>query len=170
MMESELEIVQRYMGTEPVDVAAIFSDLGVAYDERPILTGESGWIECDGGDFLVVVNSTESEQRRRFTAAHELGHYLMHRDLLCEAGRANRHTDRLFGASKEHNRESPFRHRHEVQANKIAAQIVMPASRIKAAWEESKKPQLLKVSDIAKQFGVSKAAMDIRLKTLGLAE
>lgn len=168
MVESELEIVQRYMAAEPVDVPAILSDLGVSYEERTIITGESGWIECNNGSFFVVVNANDSEQRRRFTAAHELGHYLLHRDLLCEAGRANRHTDRLFGATKGSNRETPFGPKHEVQANKIAAQIVMPASRIKAAWQASSKDNPYRVEDIAKQFGVSKAAMDIRLKTLGL--
>lgn len=169
MMENELEVVRRHMGVQPVNVAAIFSDLGVAYEERPILSGESGWIECIDGEFKVVVNSTEGEQRRRFTAAHELGHYLMHRDLLCVAGRANRHTDRLFGANKEANRETPFRKKHEVQANKIAAQIVMPASKIKDAWEVLDLDPTLKAEAIAKQFGVSSAAMEIRLKTLGLA-
>lgn len=167
MLESELDIVRRHMNAEPVNVAAIFSDLGVAYNERKILTGESGWIECNDGDFRVVVNSQESEQRRRFTAAHELGHYLLHRDLLYVAGKANRHTDRLFGAAKQNNRETPFNHAHEVQANKIAAQVVMPASRIKEAWKAMTGAAHFKTEQIAKQFGVSNAAMRIRLKTLG---
>lgn len=170
-MESELDIVRRHMGKEPVSVAAIFSDLGVDYEERSILSGESGWIECKDGQFLVVVNKDEGEQRRRFTAAHELAHYLMHRDLLCEEGRLNRHTDRLFGVSADLNKEAPFRRKHEIQANKLAAQIIMPASRITEAWEDiSSEPAFFRVSKIAEQFGVSKAAMDIRLKTLSLVE
>lgn len=171
-MESELEIVRAHMGKEPVNVAAILSDLGVAFEERPILSGESGWIECQGGNFTVVVNEAESEQRRRFTAAHELAHYLMHRDLLCEDGdRLHRHTDRLFGANAELNRKAPLAQRHEAQANKLAAQIIMPASRIKEVWDSlDQENQTDKIGVVAGQFGVSKAAMEIRAKTLGLID
>lgn len=168
-MENELEIVKDHMRDQPVNVAAIFADLGVDYVEDSILSGESGWIECQDGKFKVVVNADEGPQRRRFTAAHELAHYLMHRDLLCRAGKLNRHTDRLFGNAAAHNREAPFQHRHEVQANKLAAQIIMPASSIAEAWDGvAGKPELFRVSALAQKFDVSKAAMSIRLKTLGL--
>lgn len=167
-MENELEIVRDHMRDAPVNVAAIFADLGVEYVEDRILSGESGWIECVDDKFKVLVNSSESPQRKRFTAAHELAHYLLHRDLL-KSGRANRHTDRLFGEAAAHNRDAPFQRRHEVQANKLAAQIIMPASRIREVWEgHPQSNQTAKVEDIARQFDVSKAAMEIRLKTLGL--
>lgn len=169
-MESELGIVRRHMKVAPVNIAAICSDLGVGYDEHPILSGESGWIECKDGKFFVVVNSSESTQRRQFTAAHELGHYLMHRDLLYKAGLTTRHTDRLFGEDKATNTESPFKKTHEVQANEIAVQIIMPASQIREAWRALGGEVHSKTAEIAKQFGVSNSAMEIRLKTLHLLD
>ena len=170
-METELEIVKDHMRDEPVNVAAIFADLGVEYVEDRILSGESGWIECLDGKFKVMVNESESAQRKRFTAAHELAHYLMHRDLLCREGKLNRHTDRLFGVSAEHNRDAPFQRRHEVQANKLAAQIIMPASRITEVWNAMEdRPPVSRIPALAEKFDVSKAAMEIRLKTLGLIE
>ena len=37
---------------------------------------------CDGDGYRIVVNSGHNRVRRRFTAAHELGHYVYHRDLI----------------------------------------------------------------------------------------
>ena len=160
-MPSDLEIVQAYMVDEPVDMRAIFSDLGIEYIEEPI--SESGYIEHKDGRYKIVVNSNEGPQRRRFTAAHELAHYLMHRDLLSVSGRMNRHTDRLFGNGAKHNLEQPFNQQHEVQANRLAAQIIMPAGRITNLWDDG-----LRLDALAERFDVSKAAMQIRLDSLGL--
>jgi Zn-dependent peptidase ImmA (M78 family) len=163
MHESELDIVQEYMGDEPVDPAKILRALGVEYTEEPLPPGESGHIIASDGAFRVVVNSNEGPQRRRFTAAHELAHYLMHRDLLAEAGKMNRHIDCLFGSDACHDKPSPLRSRHEVQANRLAARIIMPASRIRHHFEQGENAAAL-----AQRFGVSPAAMEIRLKTLNL--
>ncbi len=162
-MESELDIVARFSTRAPVDLDAMFEQLGIEYDEEPINTGESGWIERDQDNYRVVVNSKEPEPRRRFTAAHELAHYLLHRDLMNHNARMNRHTDRLF--DEAHSFGSPhITHKHEVQANQWAAMIVMPADLVRQ--EHAKNNSL---AFLAKLFRVSKRAMEIRLDTLGLA-
>lgn len=168
MVESELEIVKRHMGAQSVNVVAILSELGVDYEERRMFGGESGWIEYGDGRFKVVVNQGESPQRKRFTAAHELGHYLIQRDLLCEEGIMKRHTDRLFGDVVLPAQSSPITHRHEVQANKMAAQIIMPATRIKELWAALDGHSEDKIATLAEKFDVSIAAMSIRAKTLRL--
>lgn len=162
-MENELDIVTRYTASAPVDLGAIFSELGVGYREQSIPTGESGWIERDGDYFTVVVNSLDGEQRRRFTAAHELAHYLLHRDLMDDGSRMNRHTDRLFDKNGDDD-DGLFNPRHEAQANKMAARIIMPAKLVR-----QKRAEGMSTSEIAKAFKVSRAAMEIRLSTLGLA-
>lgn len=161
-MDSELRIVGRYSTSAPVNLRAIFADLCVSYHEQPIMTGESGWIERDGNNYRVVVNANEGEQRKRFTAAHELAHYLLHRDLMDHGSRMNRHTDRLFDKAGL-KQDSLFKPHHEVQANRLAAQIIMPADLVRAKHEEG-----LSVEALSSEFGVSKAAMEIRLETLGL--
>jgi Zn-dependent peptidase ImmA (M78 family) len=147
----------------PVDLTAMFADLGIVYNEQPIWSGESGWIERDGDQYRVVVNSDEPEQRRRFTAAHELAHYLLHRDLMDHGSRMNRHTDRLYDLNGEAH-DTVFKPHHEVQANRLAAQIVMPAPLVRQKHEQG-----MGSAELASEFRVSKAAMDIRLQTLGLA-
>jgi len=161
-MDSELQIVARHSETAPVDLAGMFRDLGIEYEEVPITTGESGYIERNGDQYTVVVNYWDSEVRKRFTAAHELAHYLMHRDLMDHGERMNRHTDRLWdGPSVGGN--TLFSPHHEVQANGMAAQIIMPADLVRAKFADNADPAWL-----AKEFRVSKPAMEIRLKTLGL--
>lgn len=159
--KSEIQIVGRRMKQAPVDLKAIFADLGIDYKE--VQMNESGEISRTGDSFTVRVNETESETRRRFTAAHELGHYLLHRDLMGDGKTMHRHGDSLYGTVGQSGNVT-FNREHEVQANRIAAQIVMPKKLVEAKFVETKEAGAL-----AKQFGVSKAAMEIRLRTLGLA-
>lgn len=164
MEQSELSIVSRRMETAPVDLKAIFSDLGIEYQELWMDDGASGSITRNGDSFTVAVNALESMNRQRFTAAHELAHYLLHRDLMqIDGDRMHRHTDRLYGAPED-NPASPFTRQHEIQANRLAAQIVMPAPLVREKFAECQD-----AGQLATAFGVSKAAMEIRLKTLGLA-
>lgn len=161
-MDSQMQIVAAHLKVAPVNLDAIFSDLGISYQERSLGYGQSGWIERDGDRFRIVVNADEPEVRRRFTAAHELGHYLLHRDLMEDGAKMNRHIDSLFG-DDEIKADSLFKPHHEVQANKIAAQIIMPAGIVKKKREEGADS-----ASIARDLRVSQAAMEIRLSTLGL--
>tara|TARA_R110002072_G_C7539176_1_gene498086 strand:- start:258 stop:476 length:219 start_codon:yes stop_codon:yes gene_type:complete len=52
----------------------------------------SGRIDLNEPFCIITVNSNEGPQRRRFTAAHELGHYIIHRDMID----GKRHLDRLY--------------------------------------------------------------------------
>lgn len=162
-MESDMQILARHLTSAPVDIHAIFEELGVDYREVAIRTGESGWIERKGDRFEVVVNANDPAPRRRFTAAHELAHYLIHRDLMDHSTKMMRHTDRLYGAVDD-NSVSPFNRHHEMQANKIAAQILMPTQLVRSKFSENEDYVAL-----AEDFGVSAQAMEIRLKTLGLS-
>lgn len=162
MEKSEMSIVARHMAKAPVDINAIFSDLGIAFD-KVLMDEASGSITRNGDSFSVSVNALESETRQRFTAAHELAHYLLHRDLMGDGNKMHRHIDTLYAGGKQSG-DVIFKRRHEIEANRIAAQIVMPKKLVEQ--EHEKTPD---IATLAKTFGVSKAAMEIRLKTLGLA-
>lgn len=161
MDKSEVKIIARHLREAPVNLQAIFADLGIEYEEI-WMDDASGAITRQGDTFTISVNATESENRRRFTAAHELAHYLYHRDLLSNGKRMHRHVDNLWGSDGEKG-DVVFNPSDEVQANRIAAQIVMPKALLEKRYAENPDPSLL-----AKEFGVSKAAMEIRIKTLGL--
>lgn len=163
MEKSEMQIIARHMSSAPVDLKAIFSDLGIAFEEI-WMDEASGSITRNGDSFAVTVNALESENRRRFTAAHELAHYLLHRDLMGDGERMHRHVDKLYNGDKPSG-DVIFKREHEVQANRIAAQILMPKALIEKKFAET-----ADAGALSTKFGVSKAAMEIRLKTLGLLD
>lgn len=161
MEKSEMSILARHMKKAPVDLKAIFAELGIHFEEA-CLDSASGSIVRDGEKFIVTVNENESANRQRFTAAHELAHYLLHRDLMGDGERMHRHVDSLFDGGQPSG-DVVFKREHEIQANRIAAQIVMPTALIEEKFQTNKD-----VAALARDFGVSKAAMEIRLKTLRL--
>lgn len=160
---NEMDTVRAFRENIPVDVKGLIQALGIEYKEVPMPSDQSGRIDCeadwDDDVYRITVNATEGGQRRRFTAAHELGHYLLHRDLLGEGG----HLDRLYSDPVD-NPYAPFSPSHEVQANQFAAELLMPAGRIREMYDQTND----NVIALANAFNVSPAAMRIRLKTLGL--
>ena len=85
--------------------------------------------------------------RQRWTLAHELGHYLLHaRSGVCS----------LF--------DEPTQER---EANKYAAELLIPVDQVIACWEALNiypynKEEKIKI--LAKEFEVSAQAMEIRIK------
>jgi len=158
------ELLHNFTNRPGGDITLLIRALGVTYEEKPLPAGQSGYIEYDGTGYNIVVNSTENARRRRFTAAHELSHYLLHRDLLDDTGKLNRHTDVLFGAGAASNPPDPLSPFHEAQANRYAAKLLIPEHLVKTKFEELEQD----VAALARLFDVSQPAMKIRLETLGL--
>jgi Zn-dependent peptidase ImmA (M78 family) len=158
--DDEMTVVSAALKNAPIDVVSLIKELGINYVETKMEYGADGRIDVDDDCYTITVNSDQSRQRRKFTAAHELAHYLLHRDLLQAEG----HLDRLFDNRGKENPNAPFSPRHEVEANKFAAQILMPraAIRDRMVWED------YDLQKLAEAFGVSAKAMEIRLNVLGI--
>lgn len=107
---------------------------------RPEYKTESG--------FVIFTESREPAVRQRFTAAHEIGHFDLHRDLIGTRIRDN-YLLRSDGLSS----------RGEVEANKYAADLLMPYDLIDEAMAQG----IRSPRELAKAFGVSEIAMAIRL-------
>ncbi|MCY3995133.1 MAG: ImmA/IrrE family metallo-endopeptidase [Rhodobacter sp.] len=102
-------------------------------------------------EFLITVNQREPEEKQRFTAAHELGHYFLHRNLLKSGGKIeDRYILKAEGVSDE----------KEEEANQFAAAFLMPLDRVLEAMKSGKND----VNSLAEHFGVSVIAMANRLK------
>jgi len=110
-------------------------------------TNSGRCVITDEGSKIIIVNPSDSLARQRFTVAHELGHALLHNE-----GVHERSDVRL----------ASYR-RHEVEANKFAASLLMPSEKVVLAFEMGKN-----LEEMAILFGVSQTAMRIRLETLGL--
>jgi Zn-dependent peptidase ImmA (M78 family) len=161
--QSELAMVRQFTQKPGEPLVKLIRSLGLSYDEVEMPADQSGEIRYENGRYKILINATESHARKRFTAAHELAHYLYHRDMLDDVGSLNRHSDWLFGTRE--NDARPFSQQHETEANRIAVQILMPAALVRAEYENTDG----NVARLAEIFDVSEAAMKIRLKVLKLA-
>jgi hypothetical protein len=106
-----------------------------------------------------AIEATRSDGRRRFTIAHELGHWRMHADGADAHARFCRTDD--IGASAA---ELLHTQRMEREANRFAAALLMPEAMLRDAAVSAR----LSVPHLAKRFGVSARAMQVRLQSLNL--
>lgn len=152
--EAPLKVVQRHWHSTPVPIYKIIEDIGLDLQFRPLADEISGWIERrPNGAYAIVVNAFHSTPRQRFTAAHELGHYIYHRDLLGEGVGDSR----AYRAAATPLPNPMIRPIHERQANSFAANVLMPKHALASISPNAD------VAELARQFGVSEAAMRIRL-------
>ncbi|MDI9314055.1 MAG: ImmA/IrrE family metallo-endopeptidase [Hydrotalea sp.] len=163
----------------PIDVEKIAHDLGaqVAYSNFKDAVGKgianelkvdaidiSGMIEKKGNSYIITINKDHPKTRQRFTIAHELGHFILHKDKIdsSEGGLVDNILFRAGSTSvaRDHigAQTTP---RMEAQANQMAADILMPFSKI---LEVSKRGGGKKsIEEMAQEFKVSTLAMAIRL-------
>jgi Zn-dependent peptidase ImmA (M78 family) len=118
---------------------------------------------------IVFVNSDENNpiSRRRFTAAHELGHFLLHRDRMTGG--------RWIGDTKETIREAGDAEAAamEREANRFAAEILMPRETCLAMISDFRRdyrnaPNSVLIHRLSADLLVSREAMRNRLVNLGI--
>jgi Zn-dependent peptidase ImmA (M78 family) len=165
---AERLLTEHSVRTEPVDVAKLARAIGVKVQEQPAEDDLSGFLYRDRRQKTAVigVNSTHHVNRRRFTTAHELGHYLLH-DF------DNVHVDRQFKVWLRSEASSQGTDLEEKEANLFAAEILMPASFIERDVQRISAFDLMDEEVIAKlaaRYGVSTQAMTFRLGYLGHIE
>jgi len=144
----------------PINVDKIIKAKGInllPYDK----VGVSGILMIEGNNATIGYSSTDSEKRQRFTKAHELGHYMLHK-----AGEL--FVDKDFKMYRP-STNTPSTEWQEWEANEFAACLLMPEHLIEA---EMKKIQIDYSGDwiesLAEKFNVSISAMTIRMARLGL--
>jgi Zn-dependent peptidase ImmA (M78 family) len=164
-VSSAFDVAERYWAKgPPVDVEGIIRALGIEYAEEMRPDSMSGLIDRYGDGYRIVVNAAHSHVRKRFTAAHELGHYVYHRDLIGDGiydDAAYRTTD-LSGRY----RNPKILLEHETQANRFASVVLMPSALIERLLREYRldtgNPR--DVKELARMLDVSEQALRIRLK------
>lgn len=110
----------------------------------------SGSLSKQGEFWLIKVNKVHSKTRQRFSIAHELGHFVYHKD------DENEFVDSTFfrGMTSDN---------FENTANRFASELLMPEDQVRQLIE---KDNVRRVSELASRFGVSSAAMLYRVKEL----
>lgn len=151
-MVDPMTVIAQHWDSTPVPIDTIIRDIGLPLSYEAMGDNISGYIERQNGSYRIVVNSNHAKTRQRFTAAHELGHYIYHRELLGEGVGDNR-AYRTDGTNRPNANIRPI---HERQANSFAANVLMPRHRLVDVAGES-------TVALAARFSVSQAAMRIRL-------
>ncbi len=158
------ELLVRYRSEYPVKLAKLAGDLGVAIKVASLPLGISGKIskEGEGEDkkYIIRVNRFEKRERQRFTIAHEIAHFLLHPHIIDQS--KDGITDNVLYRSGE-----PLN--IEFEANRLAADIIMPFNAIQEKKKELFGTQPVTdemIEHLAKIFEVSKPAMDVRLSQI----
>ena len=161
-IKDALSIIRKSWSKAPVPIYAIIHELGLGPVYRSLPQNISGAIERTNSErYQIVINSDQSLTRQRFTAAHELGHYIYHRDLL-GLGVGDTLAFRAYDTPLPNPNITPT---HERQANNFAANVLMPAHLIDAL----KARGITTPKEIADHLLVSEEAMRIRLNQPRLA-
>ena len=147
----------------PVDLNQVIGYLGLSLDETPLENEYSGFLAIK--ERIIVVNLRHPPTRRRFTIAHEIGHYQLHR-------RRSEDIPVFIDRAVYHRKDSAagVDHLMEMQANAYAAGLLMPEALLDKYLEDHPLLDLEKPADIkilAEEFEVSRPAMEFRLKNLG---
>jgi hypothetical protein len=150
--ESTKQLIRRLQPSAPVDITAIAKVLGLAVWEKSDLpSGIAGKLLRDDkhggtGNFSIIVRAQDPFARKRFTVAHEIAHYLLHRNLFVR----ELIDDALY--------RSGLSTSVEAEANGLAADLLMPWHLLTPLVDRP-------IPDLASLFGVSQQAMSIRLKS-----
>lgn len=153
----------------PVNLERIAKRLGIEVMNDDLGDELSGVLIKEGGKLVIVVNGDHHENRRRFTLAHEIGHHVLGHSGEMFVDKTLRQKAVIV---RRDGRSSEGTDADEIQANRFAAELLMPKQMIET--EVSKRlsgrtpptPEVL-VGDLAAQFRVSRQAMGIRLVNLG---
>ena len=153
-MENQIEIINDFRKNAPVDIEGLIQRLGISLSKDFLDPDIAGMIEkTKGGDYAITINGKDSETRQRFTMAHELGHFILHRNRIGDGINDNK----MYRATKT-SANSRIGQIQEIQANQFAANVLMPMPLIKDLQSQG-----LDNETMAKKLKVSKQALAIRL-------
>jgi Zn-dependent peptidase ImmA (M78 family) len=153
--EITVDIIDRFQRSYPVDIFGMAKALDISVLARDLPDNVSGKIEADTPEgYFITVNANHGPNRQRFTVAHEIAHYVLHRHLIGDGITDNAlYRDDRIGEPRER------------QANRYAATLLMPRPLVEKAWRNG-------VNDynaLAAAFEVSPAVAEIRWRELGCA-
>lgn len=149
---SEAEITLRELGiSDPseIDLEAIAWTLNARVKYRP-LDGCEARIIGHGDQAIITVNSRSIPRRQRFSLAHELGHWRYHRGRL------------LVCRSDDIGRAGNGQASSEREADRYAADILMPLYLFQPLAKEHKKFNFQVIRSLADLFDTSLTATAIR--------
>jgi len=145
----------------PVPVEQIVEFLGARLRYSPFDGELAGMLIRDDKHTTIGVNSLHHNNRQRFTIAHECGHLLLHKG-------KDVHIDRSFRVNKRDERSSQAIDPEEIEANRFAAELLMPYDMIMGDLIEYEidVEDEEELKDLADKYQVSVQALTHRITNL----
>jgi Zn-dependent peptidase ImmA (M78 family) len=140
------------VGSVPIYPRKIAKELGIYVQERKAESGYDGYLMCADGTWGIMINSSiRSRARKRFTVAHELGHYCI-----------NHHKGSNYRCfRKDIDAVDPSARQDEREANEFAVELLMP-DRFFRADIQQRGVSLETINDLATRYGTSMTSTAIR--------
>jgi hypothetical protein len=152
---ADREAIANYASQIPVPIGEIGRHFGLRIRSVTLPSDISGLIKLgDDGVYEIQVNNTDAPVRQRFTVAHEIAHYLLHREFIGLEGIE----DSILYRSRLSNRQ-------EAEANRLAAAILLPWSAVRE-WHLANyecEPERNNLDSLAAAFRTSSLAAGFRL-------
>jgi Zn-dependent peptidase ImmA (M78 family) len=174
--QKAFELLKRHDMLQPnFDVVSLIDRLGIRCVQTELPSNISGASMIEDGTRVVTINAHHHENRRRFTAAHELGHIALGHDTSLNISEGSAKDGQDDGSSASHvvlfrdDRSSLGADWREIEANHFAASLLMPKELLENEIAKLDGHFLTEehVQALAEMFGVSPMAMSIRLSKLG---
>ena len=167
VLELTKKFVDKYINIStplPIDISHIIRTETIQIEERFLEDELSGLLIIQGGAKLIGVEHSHSEERKRFTLAHELGHYVLHSNdskMFVDTAIFKRQIEGGYTTREE---------RMEREANNFAANILMPEIIVYREVSNFYKDlnDENNIAALARKFEVSTAAMTYRLINIGI--
>ncbi len=142
------------LDTFPLDLLGVADKFDIRIERIALEDDLSGILykEKESNSWVMQINEDHHPNRQRYTIAHELGHFCLHRHL------KQRFEDKIFFRGVEANKP-------EWRANDFASAILMPEDE----FREMVRSGVSRVEELAKEFKVSTLALRIRAKNLGIS-
>lgn len=151
----QLEIIRSHLNEVPVKISSLGHALGLRIKLATLPPGISGEIRPDSeapSGYKIRINRHEAKSRQRFTVAHEIAHYLLHKNYI--------------GSGLEDSVLYRSRLSSEIEssANRLAADLLMPMNLVEDEIRSNRSMDEESLLDyLSKEFDVSPAAMKIRI-------
>lgn len=151
----ERAIIAPFLEGVPVKIATMARELGIEVKSatlRPRISGQLQPSDSSPSGFRIRINRHEAPTRQRFTIAHEIAHFLLHRDSIGE------------GIEDSILYRSTLSDTREAEANRLGAQLLMPEKSVVQFLRDfggRATPEIARI--MAERYDVSEAAMSIRL-------
>ena len=135
----------------PIREIALALDI-VSIEEQKLFSIEGCLQTCllkDKGQ--IVVNAASPQTRKRYTIAHELGHFLNETHKPTQSGQFE-----CSLADMSNPEGDPVHQRQEIEANRFAIEVLAPLSLMQSALAQA--PDLERACDLANQLQISREA------------